>query len=198
MAESLNTYSLVKQAWKKLKKSEIYDLQKQRMIAWRRGPAVERVEYPTRVDRARSLGYKSKEGYVVVRIRVRKGGRNRPKIMGGRRPRRLAYNKLTPKKSIQWIAEERVADKYPNLEVLNSYYVGEDGTSKYYEVILVDKTNPQIYNDRKISWVAEPQNTGRVYRGLTSAGYKGRGLRTGRTGASKSRPSIRSNNRLRR
>ena len=71
-----------------------------RMIEWRHGPSTARVEYPTRLDRARSLGYKAKEGYVVVRSRVRRGGRNRPKIMGGRRPRRMAYSKLTVKKSI--------------------------------------------------------------------------------------------------
>lgn len=71
------------------------------MIEWRNGPpSVVRLEYPTRIDRARSLGYKAKRGGIfVVRSRVRRGGLNRPKIMGGRRPRRMAYNKLTPKKS---------------------------------------------------------------------------------------------------
>ncbi|MFG1449990.1 MAG: 50S ribosomal protein L15e [Thermoplasmataceae archaeon] len=198
MAEVETTYSLVRDAWKDLKKSKIYGLQKQRMVVWRNGPATERVEYPTRVDRARSLGYKSKEGIIVVRSRVRRGGRNRPKIMGGRRPRRMAYSKLTPKKSIQWIAEERAADKYPNMEVLNSYYVGEDGPYKYYEVILVDRVNPSVLSTPSLAWVSEPQNKGRVYRGLTSAGYKGRGLRSGRKGTSKSRPSIRANGRIRR
>ncbi len=168
------------------------------MVGWRNSLSVERVEKPTRIDRARELGYKSKQGFVVVRSRVRRGGRHRPKIMGGRRPRRLAYNKLTPKKSIQWIAEERAADKYPNLEVLNSYYVGEDGSYKYYEVILVDPDSPVIISDPKINWISEDTQKGRVYRGLTSAGYKGRGLRTGRTGSSKSRPSIRANGRIRR
>ncbi|MCL4328172.1 MAG: 50S ribosomal protein L15e [Candidatus Thermoplasmatota archaeon] len=196
--QSSSTYSVVRGAWKGLKGSEIYDLQKQRMVGWRNSLSVERVEKPTRIDRARELGYKSKQGFVVVRSRVRRGGRHRPKIMGGRRPRRLAYNKLTPKKSIQWIAEERAADKYPNLEVLNSYYVGEDGSYKYYEVILVDPDSPVIISDPKINWISEDTQKGRVYRGLTSAGYKGRGLRTGRTGSSKSRPSIRANGRIRR
>lgn len=198
MAGQSSTYSNVRSLWRDLKKSDIYDLHKERMISWRKGPSMVRLERPTRLDRARSLGYKSKPGYVIVRSRVRRGGRNRPKIMGGRRPRRMAYSKLTPKKSIQLISEERTADKFPNMEVLNSYYAGEDGYYKYYEVILVDKSQPSIYNDPRISWIAEPQNTGRVYRGLTSAGYKSRGLRTGRKGSSKSRPSIRSNGRLRR
>jgi large subunit ribosomal protein L15e len=198
MVNHSNLYGKIAEAWNNPKKSEILLFQRQRMIDWRRGNSIERVEYPTRLDRARSLGYKAKTGYIVVRSRVRRGGSNIPNIMGGRRPRRNAYSKLTRKKSIQWIAEERAADKYPNTEVLNSYYVGEDGFYKYYEIILVDKNQPQIYNDKRISWIAEPQNKGRVYRGLTSAGYKGRGLRTGRQGSAKSRPSIRSNNRLRR
>jgi len=188
----------MRNGWKALKESDIYPLQKERMISWRRGASTQRVDYPTRLDRARALGYKAKEGYIVVRSRVRRGGRNRPKIMGGRRPRRMAYSKLTVKKSIQWMAEERAADKYPNMEVLNSYYVGEDGLYKYYEIIMVDRAAPEVYGKKQISWISEPQNTGRVYRGLTSAGFKGRGLRTGRTGSNKSRPSIRSNGRLRR
>lgn len=196
--QASSTYSVVRDAWKDLKGSEIYGLQKQRMIEWRKSGSTERVEYPTRIDRARELGYKSKSGFVIVRSRVRRGGSHRPKIMGGRRPRRMAYSKLTPKKSIQWIAEERAADKYPNMEVLNSYYVGEDGLYKYYEIILLDKSNPVISSDPKLSWILDPAQKGRVYRGLTSAGFKGRGLRTGRKGSAKSRPSIRANGRLRR
>ncbi|MGC8609032.1 MAG: 50S ribosomal protein L15e [Thermoplasmata archaeon] len=194
----MGTNQEVREEWKSLKKSEIYDIQKERMIEWRHGLSVVRIDRPTRIDRARALGYRAKIGYIVVRSRVRRGGSNREKIMGGRRPRRMAYAHLTRKKSIQSIAEERAAVKYPNTEVLNSYYVGEDGYYKYYEVILVDKSQPTIYSDPRISWITEPQNKGRVFRGLTSAGYKVRGLRTGRTGSSKSRPSIRSNGRLRR
>ncbi len=195
---TLSTYSVTRDAWKSLKESEIYTLHKARMAVWRHEGAVERVERPTRIDRARSLGYRAKRGFVVVRTRVRRGGSNRPKIMGGRRPRRMAYNKITPKKSIQRIAEERAARKYPNLEVLNSYYVGEDGLYKYYEVIFLDKSAEEIKADKHLDWITEPGNTSRVYRGLTSAGFKGRGLRTGRKGSAKSRPSIRANGRLRR
>ena len=82
MPEVQSTYSMVRDAWKDLKKSEIYGLQKERMIAWRSGSSIERVERPTRLDRARALGYKAKGGFIVVRARVRRGGRNKPKIMG--------------------------------------------------------------------------------------------------------------------
>ncbi|MFQ6060450.1 MAG: 50S ribosomal protein L15e, partial [Thermoplasmata archaeon] len=83
------------------------------------------------------------------------------------------------------------ARRYPNMEVLASYWVGEDGRNKYYEVILVDPHHPSIINDPKINWICEPAHKGRVYRGLTPAGKKGRGLRRKGKGAEKVRPSIR-------
>ena len=144
----------------------------------RKGPAIEKVERPTRLDRARALGYKAKQGIIVVRSRVRRGGFNKPAIRAGRRPKRKGILKITLKKNLQRIAEERAGKKYPNMEVLNSYYVGEDGMYKYYEVILVDRVHPAILSDKNLSWVANQK--GRVYRGKTSAGQKGRGLRKSR------------------
>ena len=58
-------------------------------------------------------------------------------------------------KNIQRIAEERTAKHYPNMEVLNSYWVGEDGKHKYYEIILVDPFHPVILSDRKINWICK-------------------------------------------
>ena len=43
-----------------------------------------------------------------------------------RKPSNAGIKKITMAKSIQRIAEERVSRRYPNLEVLNSYWVGED------------------------------------------------------------------------
>ena len=93
-------------------------------------------------------------------------------------------------KSIKRIAEERVQKHYPNMEVLNSYWVGQDGRHKFYEVILVDVSHPAIINDPKIAWIAAKQHRSRVYRGLTSAGRKGRGLRWKGKGVEHARPSI--------
>jgi large subunit ribosomal protein L15e len=149
-----------------------------------------RIERPTRIDRARSLGYRAKQGYIVVRTRVRRGGLRRPKFWGGRHPKRRGRNKITMAKSVQRIAEERVARHHPNLEVLNSYWVGQDGGHKYYEVILVDPQHPAIRKDPKIAWIAGPAHRGRAFRGLTSAGTKGRGLMYKGKGAEKVRPSI--------
>ncbi|MEM0334146.1 MAG: 50S ribosomal protein L15e [Thermoplasmata archaeon] len=173
-----NMYDYISEMWKRPREGLLGELQWQRMIEWRKGPAVVRIERPTRLDRARALGYKAKQGIIVVRSRVRRGGLNKPAIRAGRRPKRKGILKITMKKSIRRIAEERAAKRYPNMEVLNSYYVGEDGLYKYYEVILVDRSHPVILNDKNLSWITEQK--GRVYRGKTSAGQKGRGLRKSR------------------
>jgi large subunit ribosomal protein L15e len=126
-----------------------------------------------------------------VRTRVRRGGLRKKRHQRGRKPKNTGVLKITMKKSIQRIAEERAGRKYPNLEVLNSYWVGEDGKHKFYEVILVDPQHPVILADPKIAWIANPSSTNRVYRGKTSAGRKGRGLRGKGKGHEKNRPSIR-------
>jgi large subunit ribosomal protein L15e len=86
----------------------------------------------------------------------------------GRRQKRMGVNKYKPAKSIKLIAEERAAKKYPNLEILNSYWVWQDGMNKWFEVILIDNT---LINDINLG-----KGKGRVFRGLTSAGRKTRGL----------------------
>jgi large subunit ribosomal protein L15e len=45
---------------------------------YRQMPGVVRLTRPSRPDKARRLGYKAKQGYVVYRARVRRGGRKRP------------------------------------------------------------------------------------------------------------------------
>lgn len=175
---------------KLLKNEEYKDMHNQRLIQWRTEEVVHRVDKPSNPPRAHSLGYKAKQGFVVVRTRVPKGGRKTQKPPGGRKPSAKGRF-FTPGKSKQFIAEERAADKYPNLEVLNSYYVGEDGIDKWFEVILVDKNHPSIKRNKEIGWISQTQHTGRVYRGLTSAGRKSRGLRHWGKGAEKMRPSIR-------
>jgi large subunit ribosomal protein L15e len=147
-------YRHMQQAWRKPKASYVQDLMRQRVVIWRKQPIVNRIEKPTRIDRARRLGYKAKKGFVVVRIRIRRGGRRKPRPKMGRRQKRMGVSKYTPAKSIKLIAEERVARKYPNLEVLNSYWVWEDGVSKWYEVILVDPSHPSIKSDKNVGWIA--------------------------------------------
>ena len=188
-------YSYIGDAWNVPDKSYVKDLNRERKILWRREENFIRIERPTRLDRARALGYKAKQGYVVVRARVRKGSLGKRTIKGGRRAKRKGMNKITAGKSLQRIAEERTAKRYPNMEVLNSYWVGADGQQEWYEVILVDPAHPVIKSDNKINWICGNTSRGRVYRGKTSAGMKGRGMRHTGKGAEKVRPSVRANKR---
>ncbi len=164
-----------------------------RLIQWRREPSVTRIEGPTRLDRARSLGYKAKQGVVMARCRVRRGGLRKSRHRSGRDPKHAGVNRITAGKNTQRIAEERTSKRFPNLRVLNSYHALDDGRHYYYEVILVDPDHPAIQNDDDLSWICEDQHTDRAGRGLTSAGKKGRGLRNKGMGAEKIRPSQRAN-----
>ena len=169
-------YNHLKDQWKKPDLT-YKSPQQQRIIQWRKEENFLRIERPTRIDRARSLGYKAKQGYVIVRTHVRRGGLRKHKIKGGRKPSAKGITKITMGKNTQRIAEERTAKRYPNMEVLNSYWVGEDGKNHFYEVILVDPVHPAILKDTKINWITDVSNKRRVLRGKTSAGQKGRGLR---------------------
>jgi len=174
MAKS--AYHYIANLWKR-PYDKLNEVLKERFIKWRREEVVTRIEKPTRLDRARSLGYKAKQGVVLARVRVKKGGRDRPQIKKGRRPKRAGHLYFTPAKSLQQQAEEKASKKFPNLEVLNSYYVGEDGIYKWYEVIMVDPNHPAIRADKELKWITNNKHKGRAFRGLTSAGKKSRGLR---------------------
>jgi large subunit ribosomal protein L15e len=147
-------YRHLKEAWKRPDDSYVGEAMKKRVILWRRQPSIVRVEKPTRLDRARSLGYKAKKGFVVVRARVSRGGRRKPRPVLGRRQKRMGVTKFTPAKSKRLIAEERAARKYPNLEVLNSYWVWQDGRYKWFEIVMVDPSHPAIKSDKDVGWVA--------------------------------------------
>jgi large subunit ribosomal protein L15e len=174
-------YKYIAKAWKKPNESFVKELMWQRAITWRKQDSIVRIERPTRLDRARNLGYKAKQGIVLARVRVRRSGFRKTRPTGGRRQKRLGVNKIKLSKNMRLIAEERAARKFPNLEVLNSYWVWEDGRFKWYEIIMVD---PAILPDHPIA-----DQTGRAFRGITSAGREVRGLRNRGLGAEKFRPS---------
>ncbi|MCW4046201.1 MAG: 50S ribosomal protein L15e [Candidatus Bathyarchaeota archaeon] len=184
-------YKYIAEEWAKPEKSFLDELMRQRLIEWRKQPTTIRIEHPTRLDRARKLGYKAKQGFVIARTRVRRGGLRKQRPRSGRRPKRMGVKKFKPAKSLRLIAEERTARKYPNMEVLNSYWVGEDGRYKWFEIILVDKNHPAIKNDKDINWITEKQHNRRVFRTLTSAGKKVRSLHGKGRGSEKVRPSKR-------
>ena len=178
-------YHYIRQAWKKPDAKTL----RERMIEWRKSEVFTKVEKPLRLDKARAVGYKDKKGFVVVRVRLKRGGHKRPRPNKGRRSKRL-HTRKNLKMSYQWIAEQRVERKFKNLVVLNSYQIGKDGMHYFYEVICIDPERPEIKNDRTIKWIAKDVNKKRAMRGLTSAGKKSRGLRS-KSPANKNRPSVR-------
>ena len=187
----MGMYQHIREAWKN-PNDVLKKLQHERIIKWRTEPVTVRIERPTRLDRARSLGYKAKQGFIVVRQRVDRGGRQRPQIRHPRRSKAMSRRKdLTM--NYQQVAENRAARKYPNCEVLNSYYAAEDGLHYWYEVILVDRHNPSIIADPHINWIMG--HKGRSERGLTSAGKRARGLMHKGKGVEKNRPSLRAHDR---
>lgn len=178
----------VREAWKTPRES-MPEMWRERLLQWRREPVTIRIEHPTRIDRARSLGYKAKKGFVLVRQRVLRGGRMREKPSGGRRSK-SSRRLLILDQSYQTVAEARAQKKYQNCEVLNSYWVAEDGLFYWYEIILVDKDHPEILADKQLKWIAKPVHQGRVYRGLTSSAKKSRGLLHKGKGAEKLRKNM--------
>lgn len=182
-------YKYIEDAWKRPKEGYLKEVQRKRKKKWRREDNFKRIEHPTRLDKARKLGYKAKQGFVLARAKVRRGNLRKTRPTKGRGPKGMGVKKITPKKNLQWIAEERTSRKYPNLRVLNSYWVGEDGRKKYFEVIMVDPEHPSIKNDSDINWICEDNQKSRVFKGKTSAGRKSRGLRSRGKGAERSRPS---------
>ncbi|RUS22914.1 ribosomal L15-domain-containing protein [Endogone sp. FLAS-F59071] len=138
---------------------------------------IHRASRPSRPDKARRLGYKAKQGYVIYRIRVRRGGRKRPAPKGATygKPASMGINQLKYQRSLKATAEERVGRKCGNLRVLNSYWVNQDSSYKFYEVILVDPSHKAIRRDPRINWIASPVHKHREARGLTAIGKKNRG-----------------------
>lgn len=191
----MGAYKYLEEFWRKKQSDLMTFIMRVRTWEYRQLPVITRVNHPTRPDKARKLGFKAKEGYVVYRVRVRRGGRKRPVAKGivTGKPASVGINQLKPTRNLRAKAEERVGRALGGLRVLNSYWVGQDGVYKYYEVILVDAAHNAIRNDARINWIVNPQHKHRELRGLTSAGKEHRGLRVKGHRNAKTRPSRRAN-----
>ncbi|KAB5564102.1 hypothetical protein DKX38_004156 [Salix brachista] len=210
----IGAYKYVSELWRKKQSDVMRFLQRVRCWEYRQHPSIVRVMHATRPDKARRLGYKAKQvlfasdlmhihtslggclyGYVVYRVRVRRGGRKRPVPKGivYGKPTNQGVTQLKFQRSKRSVAEERAGRKLGGLRVLNSYWINEDSTYKYFEVILVDVAHNAIRNDPRINWLCNPVHKHRELRGLTSAGKKYRGLRGRGHLHHKARPSRRAN-----
>ena len=135
--------------WLKLWKENSPEL-RDRVITWRKQDAVTRIEKPSRILRARRLGYKPKQGIIVVRMRVGTAGMSRKRPTGGRRPKHLGVTRIKAAVNMKQVAERRVLERYPNMALLGSYFIYKDGMHYWYEVILADRSHPRITKDKEL------------------------------------------------
>ncbi|MCH8973324.1 MAG: 50S ribosomal protein L15e [Thaumarchaeota archaeon] len=121
-----------------------------RVVQWRKQNAVTRIDKPSRIQRARRLGYKAKQGIIVIRMRVGTGGMRRKRPRSGRRPKHLGVTRIKADVSMKEVAENRVLERYPNMKLLGSYFVYKDGMHYWFEIILADPSHPSIAKDKEL------------------------------------------------
>jgi len=174
-------YKYQQELWRKKQSDVMRFLLRVRCWQYRQLAAVHRASRPTRPDKARRLGYKAKQGWVIYRCRIRRGGRKKPVPKGQvyGKPKSVGINQLKNQRSLQAVAEERVGRKCRALRVLSSYWVGQDSTYKFFEIICVDPNHKAIRRDPDAQWIVNPVHKHREMRGLTSANRKSRGLGKG-------------------
>eukprot|EP00241_Pyramimonas_parkeae_P011229 CAMPEP_0114226850 /NCGR_PEP_ID=MMETSP0058-20121206/1463_1 /TAXON_ID=36894 /ORGANISM="Pyramimonas parkeae, CCMP726" /LENGTH=204 /DNA_ID=CAMNT_0001337625 /DNA_START=42 /DNA_END=656 /DNA_ORIENTATION=+ len=187
----MGAYKYVEELWKKKQSDVLRFLLRVRCWEYRHLPGIYRLNHPSRPDKARRMGYKAKQGYVIYRVRVRRGGRKRPVSKGQvyGKPVNQGITQLKAARNLRNVAEERVGRRAGNLRVLNSYWVNQDSTYKYFEVVMIDPMHKVIRQDPRISWIVNPVHKHRELRGLTSAGRKFRGLQNKGHSANKLRGS---------
>jgi len=135
--------------WLKMWKENSIELRK-KAVLWRKENAVTRVDKPSRITRARRLGYKAKQGITVVRMRVGTGGMRKQRPRGGRRPKHLGVTRIKAAVSMKQVAERRVLERHPNMKLLGSYFLYKDGMHYWFEIILADPSHPSIAKDKEL------------------------------------------------
>jgi large subunit ribosomal protein L15e len=147
---NLDMPSLQDQTWIRLWKENSSEI-RERVIKWRKETAVMRIDKPSRIQRARRLGYKAKQGIIVVRMRVGTGGMRKQRPTGGRRPKHLGVTRIKADDDMKTVANRRVLQRYPNMKFLGSYFVYKDGKHYWFEVILADPDHPRIAQDKELN-----------------------------------------------
>ncbi|KAK2177979.1 hypothetical protein NP493_567g03004 [Ridgeia piscesae] len=177
----MGAYKYMQELWRKKQSDAMRFLLRVRCWQYRQLSAIHRAPRPTRPEKARRLGYRAKQGFVVYRVRVRRGGRKRPVPKGATygKPTNQGVNQLKFQRSLQSVAEERVGRKCGALRVMSSYWVAQDSTYKYFEIVMVDPHHKVIRRDPDTQWLCKGVAKHRELRGLTSAGKKSRGLGKG-------------------
>jgi large subunit ribosomal protein L15e len=125
----MGAYRYVQELYRKKQSDVLRYLLRIRVWQYRQLTRLHRAPRPSRPDKARRLGYRAKQGtstcleiahlwtlssltlallgYVIFRIRVRRGGRKRPVPKGATygKPKSHGVNQLKPTRNLQAIAE---------------------------------------------------------------------------------------------
>ena len=70
----MGAFKYLSELWRKKQSDTMRFLLRVRSWEYRQLPTIHRASRPTRPDKARNLGYKAKQGYVIYRVRVKRGG----------------------------------------------------------------------------------------------------------------------------
>eukprot|EP00128_Syssomonas_multiformis_P005510 Colp12_sorted_trinity150504_noHs@14856 len=113
----MGAYKYLEEIWRKKQSDALRFLLRVRAWEYRQGKKVQKVARPTRTDKAHKLGYKAKQGYTILRIAVRRGGRKRPNSKGivFGKPKNQGINQLKYARNLRSVAEERAGRHAQNL-----------------------------------------------------------------------------------
>ncbi|KAF2313106.1 hypothetical protein GH714_009292 [Hevea brasiliensis] len=112
-AQELGAYKYVSELWRKKQSDVMRFLQRVRCWEYRQHPSIVRVTHPTRPDKVAAWATRPSseffQGYVIYRVRVRRGGRKRPVPKGivYGKPTNQGVTQLKFQRSKRSVAEER-------------------------------------------------------------------------------------------
>merc|ERR1712127_589265 len=116
---TMGAYKYLEELWKKKQSDLMRFVLRVRAWEYRQLPCIHRCQRSSRADKAR-------KGCVYGK------------------PRNHGIRKLKKEQTHKNIAEQRVGRVASNLRVLNSYWVSQDASNKFYEVIMVDPHHKAI------------------------------------------------------
>ncbi|XP_046408353.1 60S ribosomal protein L15-like [Ischnura elegans] len=175
----MGVYEYMQELYRNKRSDVMRFLLRTRCLQYRQSSKMHPVPRLSRRGKARRLGYRAKQGFVIFRIGGRGVGRESavPKGCTCGKAKSHGVNQSNSNRNLQSIAEKRVGRRCGGLRALNSYWVALDSTYKYFEVILVDPSHKAIRRDTKFSWICNAVHKHKELRGKTSAGRKTRGKR---------------------
>ena len=105
----MGAYKYVQELWRKKQSDLLRFLIRIRSWQYRQLTKVHRAPRPTRPEKARRLGYRARQGYVIYRVRVRRGGRKRKCRKGATygKPTNQGVTQLKFQRSHRSVAEVR-------------------------------------------------------------------------------------------